>query len=44
MACRLRATRLIASPTTVVREVNVPAFEKLMIKLMNQPTPPAPKQ
>ena len=33
---------LIASPTTVVREVNVPAFEKLMIKLMNQPTPPAP--
>lgn len=33
---------LIASQTTVVREVNVPAFEKMMIKLMNQPTPPAP--
>ncbi|GAC1323177.1 MAG: nucleoside hydrolase [Collimonas sp.] len=33
---------LIATPTTVVREVNVPAFEKLMIKLMNQPTPRAP--
>ncbi|AMO93006.1 inosine-uridine preferring nucleoside hydrolase family protein [Collimonas fungivorans] len=34
---------LIASPTTVVREVNVPAFEKLMIRLMNLPTPPAAK-
>jgi purine nucleosidase len=33
---------LIATPTTVVREINVPAFEKMMIKLMNQPTPPAP--
>ncbi|MFJ2987285.1 nucleoside hydrolase [Collimonas sp. NPDC087041] len=33
---------LIASPTTVVREVNVPAFEKLMIKLMNLPTPALP--
>jgi purine nucleosidase len=27
---------------TVVREVDVPALEKMMIKLLNQPTPPAP--
>lgn len=32
-------THLIATPTTVVREVNVPAFEKMLIRLMNLPTP-----
>ena len=34
---------LIAQVSTVVREVNVPAFEKMMIRLMNLPTPPAPQ-